>query len=137
MERTTISNLVAIFLPSAGLTASMLLKSGAKLKSEWLFDKNYNSWFYLKADGTYAEKGWQTIKGKDYHFKLGGYLSTETWIDRSYVTSSGAKAGKGWLFDKNYNSWFYINSDGNYVNKEWLWDNGYYYLQIWWLYGCE
>ena len=104
-------------------------KNGAKLKSEWLFDKNYNSWFYLKADGTYAEKGWQTIKGKDYHFKLGGYLSTETWIDRSYVTSSGAKAGKGWLFDKNYNSWFYINSDGNYVNKEWLWDNGYYYLK--------
>ena len=104
-------------------------KSGAKLKSEWLFDKNYNSWFYLKADGTYAEKGWQTIKGKDYHFKSGGYLSTETWIDRSYVTSSGAKAGKGWLFDKNYNSWFYINSDGNYANKEWLWDNGYYYLK--------
>ena len=104
-------------------------KSGAKLKSEWLFDKNYNSWFYLKADGTYAEKGWQTIKGKDYHFKSGGYLSTDTWIDRSYVTSSGAKAGKGWLFDKNYNSWFYINSDGNYANKEWLWDNGYYYLK--------
>ena len=104
-------------------------KSGAKLKSEWFFDKNYNSWFYLKADGTYAEKGWQTIKGKDYHFKSGGYLSTETWIDRSYVTSSGAKAGKGWLFDKNYNSWFYINSDGNYANKEWLWDNGYYYLK--------
>ena len=104
-------------------------KSGAKLKSEWLFDKNYNSWFYLKADGTYAEKGWQIIKGKDYHFKSGGYLSTETWIDRSYVTSSGAKAGKGWLFDKNYNSWFYINSDGNYANKEWIWDNGYYYLK--------
>ena len=104
-------------------------KSGAKLKSEWFFDKNYNSWFYLKADGTYAEKGWQTIKGKDYHFKSGGYLSTETWIDRSYVTSSGVKAGKGWLFDKNYNSWFYINSDGNYANKEWLWDNGYYYLK--------
>lgn len=104
-------------------------KSGAKLKSEWLFDKNYNSWFYLKADGTYAEKGWETIKGKDYHFKSGGYLSTETWIDRSYVTSSGAKAGKGWLFDKNYNSWFYINSDGNYANKEWIWNNGYYYLK--------
>jgi len=104
-------------------------KSGAKLKSEWLFDKNYDAWFYLKSDGSYAEKGWQTIDGKDYHFKSGGYLSTETWIDRSYVTSSGAKAGKGWLFDKNYNSWFYINSDGNYVNKEWLWDNGYYYLK--------
>ena len=104
-------------------------KSGAKLKSEWLFDKNYDAWFYLKSDGSYAEKGWETIKVNDYHFKSGGYLSTETWIDRSYVTSSGAKAGKGWLFDKNYNSWFYINSDGNYANKEWLWDNGYYYLK--------
>ena len=104
-------------------------KSGAKLKSEWFFDKNYQSWFYLKEDGTYAEKGWKTIKGKDYHFKSGGYLSTETWIDRSYVTSSGAKAGKGWLFDKKYNSWFYIKADGNYTNKEWVWDNGYYYLK--------
>ena len=45
------------------------------------------------------------------------------------MTSSGAKAGKGWLFDKNYNSWFYINYDGNYADKEWLWDNGYYYLK--------
>jgi len=104
-------------------------KSGAKLKSEWLFDKNYDAWFYLKSDGSYAEKGWETIKEKDYHFKSGGYLSTETWIDRSYVTISGAKAGNVWLFDKNYNSWFYINSDGNYANKEWLWDNGYYYLK--------
>ena len=104
-------------------------KSGAKLKSEWLFDKNYDSWFYLKADGSYAEKGWETIKEKDYHFKSGGYLSTESWIDRFYVAKSGAKLKSEWLFDKNYNSWFYINSDGNYANKEWLWDNGYYYLK--------
>lgn len=104
-------------------------KSGAKLKSEWLFDKNYDAWFYLKSDGSYAEKGWQTIDGKDYHFKSGGYLSTERWIDRFYVAKSGAKLKSEWLFDKNYNSWFYINSDGNYVNKEWLWDNGYYYLK--------
>ena len=104
-------------------------KSGAKLKSGWLFDKNYDSWFYLKADGSYAEKGWETIKGKDYHFKFGGYLSTERWIDRFYVAKSGAKLKSEWLFDKNYNSWFYINSDGNYANKEWIWDNGYYYLK--------
>jgi len=104
-------------------------KSGAKLKSEWFFDKNYDAWFYLKADGTYAEKGWETIKEKDYHFKSGGYLSTERWIDRFYVAKSGAKLKSEWLFDKNYNSWFYINSDGNYANKEWLWDNGYYYLK--------
>ncbi len=104
-------------------------KSGAKLKSEWLFDKNYDSWFYLKADGSYAEKGWETIKEKDYHFKSGGYLSTESWIDRFYVAKSGAKLKSEWLFDKNYNSWFYLKADGNYAEKEWLWDNGYYYLK--------
>ena len=51
--------------------------------------KLYNLGF---ADGTYAEKVAKPSKGKDYHFKLGGYLSTAL-IDRSYVTSSGAKAG--------------------------------------------
>ena len=116
-------------LKNAWLGKNYISENGNKVKQAWIYDDNYSSWFYLQQDGTYAENGWLTIDGKDYHFKSGGYLSTETWIDRSYVTSSGAKAGKGWLFDKNYNSWFYINSDGNYANKEWLWDNGYYYLK--------
>ena len=28
---------------------------GSKTKSEWIFDTSYNSWFYIKADGCYAE----------------------------------------------------------------------------------
>ena len=24
-------------------------------QNEWFFDKKYNSWFYLKSDGSYAE----------------------------------------------------------------------------------
>ena len=103
--------------------------NGVKLKSEWFYDKNYQSWFYLQSDGSYAEKGWLTINGKDYHFQFGGYLSTDSWIDRSYVMSSGAKATQGWLYDKNYQSWFYIKSNGDYADKEWIYDQGYYYLK--------
>lgn len=47
------------------------------------------------------EKGWETIiKGKDYHFKFGGYLSTERWIDRFYVAKSGAKLKSEWLLTR-------------------------------------
>lgn len=116
-------------LKNAWLGKSYISENGNKVKQAWIYDDNYSSWFYLQQDGTYAENRWLTIDGKDYHFKSGGYLSTERWIDRFYVAKSGAKLKSEWLFDKNYNSWFYINSDGNYANKEWLWDNGYYYLK--------
>ena len=116
-------------LKNAWLGKNYISENGHKVKQTWIYDDNYSSWFYLQQDGTYAENGWLTIDGKDYHFKSGGYLSTERWIDRFYVAKSGAKLKSEWLFDKNYNSWFYINSDGNYANKEWLWDNGYYYLK--------
>ena len=61
---------------------------------EWLFDKNYNSWFYLKADGTYAEKVGKPSKAR-ITISNQAATSMETWIDRSYVTSSGAKLAKG------------------------------------------
>ena len=69
-----------------------LSDKGNKVKQSWIYDANYSSWFYLKADGNYAENGWQTVEGKDYYFKRGGYLATNTWLGKSYVTSSGHKA---------------------------------------------
>ena len=27
-------------------------------EKEWIFDKGYNSWFYLKSSGTYAAREW-------------------------------------------------------------------------------
>ena len=27
-------------------------------EKEWIFDKSYNSWFYLKSGGAYASREW-------------------------------------------------------------------------------
>ncbi|RSJ14720.1 glucosaminidase domain-containing protein [Streptococcus mitis] len=115
---------------NAWLGASYVGATGAKVIEDWVYDSQYDAWFYIKADGQHAEKEWLQIKGKDYYFKSGGYLLTSQWIDQVYVNSSGAKVQKGWLFDKQYQSWFYIKENGNRADKEWIFDNGqYYYLK--------
>lgn len=104
-----------------------LKADGSQATNEWIFDAHYQSWFYIKADGQHAEKEWLKIKGKDYYFKSGGYLLTSQWIDQAYVNASGAKVQQGWLFDKQYQSWFYIKENGNHADKEWIFENGHYY----------
>lgn len=100
---------------------------GAKVIEDWVYDSQYDAWFYIKADGQHAEKEWLQIKGKDYYFKSGGYLLTSQWINQVYVNASGVKVQQGWLFDKQYQSWFYIKENGNYADKEWIFENGHYY----------
>ena len=107
--------------------ASYVGSSGAKVIEDWVFDSQYDAWFYIKADGQHAEKEWLQIKGKDYYFKSGGYLLTSQWIEQAYVNASGAKVQQGWLFDKQYQSWFYIKENGNHADKEWIFENGHYY----------
>lgn len=101
--------------------------TGAKVIEDWVYDSQYDAWFYIKADGQHAEKEWLQIKGKDYYFKSGGYLLTSQWIDQAYVNASGAKVQQGWLFDKQYQSWFYIKENGNRADKEWIFEDGHYY----------
>ena len=109
------------------LGASYVGATGAKVIEDWVFDSQYDAWFYIKADGQHAEKEWLQIKGKDYYFKSGGYLLTSQWIEQAYVSASGAKVQQGWLFDKQYQSWFYIKENGNHADKEWIFENGHYY----------
>ena len=109
------------------LGTSYVGATGAKVIEDWIFDSQYDAWFYIKADGQHAEKEWLQIKGKDYYFKSGGYLLTSQWIDQAYVNASGAKVQQGWLFDKQYQSWFYIKENGNHAEKEWIFENGHYY----------
>ena len=109
------------------LGASYVGATGAKVIEDWVFDSQYDAWFYIKADGQHAEKEWLQIKGKDYYFKSGGYLLTSQWIEQAYVNASGAKVQQGWLFDKQYQSWFYIKENGNHADKEWIFENGHYY----------
>ena len=112
---------------NAWLGASYVGATGAKVIENWVYDSQYDAWFYIKADGQHAEKEWLQIKGKDYYFKSGGYLLTSQWIDQAYVSASGAKVQQGWLFDKQYQSWFYIKANGNHADKEWIFENGHYY----------
>ncbi|WP_261009971.1 glucosaminidase domain-containing protein [Streptococcus mitis] len=112
---------------NAWLGTSYVGATGAKVIEDWVYDSQYDAWFYIKADGQHAEKEWLQIKGKDYYFKSGGYLLTSQWIDQTYVNASGAKVQQGWLFDKQYQSWFYIKENGNHADKEWIFENGHYY----------
>ena len=112
---------------NAWLGASYVGATGAKVIEDWVYDSQYDAWFYIKADGQHAEKEWLQIKGKDYYFKSGGYLLTSQWIEQAYVNASGAKVQQGWLFDKQYQSWFYIKENGNHADKEWIFENGHYY----------
>ena len=112
---------------NAWVGTSYVGATGAKVIENWVYDSQYDAWFYIKADGQHAEKEWLQIKGKDYYFKSGGYLLTSQWIEQAYVNASGAKVQQGWLFDKQYQSWFYIKENGNHADKEWIFENGHYY----------
>ena len=112
---------------NAWVGTSYVGATGAKVIENWVYDSQYDAWFYIKADGQHAEKEWLQIKGKDYYFKSGGYLLTSQWIDQAYVNANGAKVQQGWLFDKQYQSWFYIKENGKHAEKEWIFENGHYY----------
>ena len=112
---------------NAWLGTSYVGATGAKVIEDWVYDSQYDAWFYIKADGQHAEKEWLQIKGKDYYFKSGGYLLTSQWIEQAYVNASGAKVQQGWLYDKQYQTWFYIKENGNHAEKEWIFENGHYY----------
>ena len=112
---------------NAWVGTSYVGATGAKVIEDWVYDSQYDAWFYIKADGQHAEKEWLQIKGKDYYFKSGGYLLTSQWIEQAYVNASGAKVQQGWLFDKQYQSWFYIKENGKHAEKEWIFENGHYY----------
>ena len=71
-----------------------LKASGAMAEKEWIFDKNYDSWFYLKSGGAYAEREWIG----SYYLKVGGYMAKSEWIDDSY-----------------YKARYYVDENGVYV----------------------
>ena len=107
---------------------SYYLKSDGKMaEKEWVYDKNYNSWFFIKEGGSYANSEWMKLGGSWYYFKRGGYMSTNTWLGSYYLKSDGKMAEKEWVYDKNYNSWFFIKEGGSYANSEWMKLGGSWY----------
>ena len=126
-----------------------LKDSGAMADNEWVFDRNYNSWFYIKPGGTYASREW---KG-DYYLKAGGYMAKSEFIydpnykATYYLKEDGSYARNQWLLIKgkryhfrkygelDTNKWigsYYVKEDGMMAENEWIYDKNYggkFYLQ--------
>ena len=129
----------------SGWLGSSYYQDGKKVTSKWIFDKKYNSFFYLDASGNYVQNAWVG----NYYLKSGGYMAKSEWIyDKNYgsyyyITSEGSyarniwvgnyylksngKMAKGeWIYDKNYGSYYYLTSEGSYARNAW---SGNYYLK--------
>ena len=89
----------------SGWSGSSYYQNGTKVTSKWIFDKNYNSYFYLDASGNYVQNAWE-----------GDY----------YLKSNGKMAKGEWIYDSNYSSYYYLTSEGSYARNTWVGD---YYLK--------
>ena len=54
-------------------------------KKEWIYDKKYKSYFYLKADGRYARNEWVG----NYYLGANGKMAINKWIGKYYVDIQG------------------------------------------------
>ena len=89
----------------SGWSGSSYYQNGKKVTSKWIFDKKYNSYFYLDASGNYVQNAW-----------VGNY----------YLKSDGKMAKGEWIYDSNYKSYYYLTSEGSYARNTWV---GNYYLK--------
>ena len=128
-----------------GWSGSSYYKNGTKVTSKWIYDKNYNSYFYLDASGNYVQNAWEG----DYYLKSGGYMAKKewvydknygayyyltsdgyyarnTWVGNYYLKSNGKMAKGEWIYDNNYKSYYYLTKEGSYARNTWVGD---YYLK--------
>ena len=128
-----------------GWSGSSYYQNGSKVISKWIFDKNYNSYFYLDASGNYVQNTWEG----DYYLKSGGYMAKKewiydknygayyyltsdgyyarnTWVGNYYLKSNGKMAKGEWIYDNNYKSYYYLTTEGSYARNTWVGD---YYLK--------
>lgn len=128
-----------------GWSGSSYYQNGTKVTSKWIFDKNYNSYFYLDASGNYVQNAWEG----DYYLKSGGYMAKKewiydknygayyyltsdgyyarnTWVGNYYLKSNGKMAKGEWIYDSNDSSYYYLTSEGRYARNTWVGD---YYLK--------
>ena len=128
-----------------GWSGSSYYQNGMKVTSKWIFDKNYNSYFYLDASGNYVQNAWVG----NYYLKSGGYMAKSewiydknygayyyltsegsyarnTWVGSYYLKSNGKMAKSEWVYDSSYRSYYYLTSEGSYARNTWVGD---YYLK--------
>ena len=129
----------------SGWSGSSYYQNGKKVTSKWIFDKKYNSYFYLDASGNYVQNAWVG----NYYLKSGGYMAKSewiydknygayyyltsegsyarnTWVGNYYLKSNGKMAKSEWIYDKNYGAYYYLTAEGSYARNAW---SGSYYLK--------
>ena len=128
-----------------GWSGSSYYKAGVKVVNQWIFDVQYNSYFYLNASGNFVQNAWSG----SYYLKSGGYMAKSEWIyDNNYqsyyyltaegsyarnawagsyyLKSDGKMAKSEWIYDSSYQSYYYLTSEGSYARNTWVGD---YYLK--------
>ena len=129
----------------SGWSGSSYYQNGVKVTNKWIFDKKYNSYFYLNASGNYVQNAWVG----NYYLKSGGYMAKSewiydknygsyyyltsegsyarnTWVGNYYLKSNGKMAKSEWIYDKNYGAYYYLTAEGSYARNAW---SGGYYLK--------
>ena len=119
-----------------------LKADGAMADNEWVFDRYYNSYFFMKPGGAYASREWKD----SYYLKAGGYMAKSEFVYDDhykatyYFEESGRYVGGKWIEvnGKKYhfqmdgvletNKWignYYVKSDGAMAKNEWFFDKNY------------
>lgn len=70
-----------------GWSGSSYYQNGSKVTSKWIFDKNYNSYFYLDASGNYVQNAWVG----NYYLKSNGKMAVNERTPDGYQVDGSGK----------------------------------------------
>ena len=122
---------------------------GAAVKG-WLWDKNYDGWFYLLDDYSMVSDRQTVIDGVTYQFYANGKMASSAfglyngqWY---YYNAAGAMVKDRWVLHSD-GRWYYLANDGHmasntftddgyYVNENGAWESGmrnqwFFHVQSW------
>ena len=71
----------------SGWLGSSYYQDGEKVTSKWIFDKNYNSYYYLTSEGSYARNTWVG----DYYLKSNGKMAVNERTPDGYQVDESGK----------------------------------------------
>ncbi len=79
--------------------------------SRWIWDDNWQGWYWVCSTGPMIENLWQWIDNAWYGFWWGG------------------KMCQGWVWDTAWQAWYYCDDyTGRVACNEWAWDGAWYYF---------
>ena len=102
-------------------------EDGTMAKKEWIFDKNYQNWFYIQESGLYVRGEWLEVNHEWYYFKNDGQMAQKELVGEYYLKSDGKIAKNQMLYDQKSASSYYFEADGRYAKNKWVKVGQYWY----------